>query len=272
MIPRVIFLLTICCLLSFNFGLEQGSAVFAAQEFFPFLGEITANKVNVRAGQSVNFEKLCSLEAGDQVIVIEKNFSWYKIRLPECAESYVSAKYVQLLGGDLGEIAGDRVNVRSQSNTDCSVIGQLVRGNKIIFLEERQRFYKIYPPKSSFGWISSKFIAFKSNNTAALEKDVVGEREKKIVLKKQKEAENLQQLKRKVTILGTVELQNNIELDGLRYKLVADDSLIYCLGGFNDVLDEFIGFKVKVEGTIDPHAPKAVFYPLINISKIQLEF
>ena len=113
MILRVVFLFTICCLLSFNFGLEPGSAVFAAQEFFPFLGEITANKVNVRAGQSVNFEKLCSLEAGDQVIVIEKNFSWYKIRLPECAESYVSAKYIQLLDGHFGEISGDRVNIRS---------------------------------------------------------------------------------------------------------------------------------------------------------------
>lgn len=45
----------------------------AAQQF-PFVGEITADKVNVRAGPNLNFEQLCKMKKGQDVLVLEKSY------------------------------------------------------------------------------------------------------------------------------------------------------------------------------------------------------
>ena len=64
-VKRIVAILTIVSLVPFP--------VFAAQESFPFLAEAINERVNVRAGQSQNFEKLCQLEKG------EKSLSWARI-------------------------------------------------------------------------------------------------------------------------------------------------------------------------------------------------
>src|SRR3989338_1380173 len=84
-VKRIAAILTIVSLVPFP--------VFAAQESFPFLAEAINERVNVRAGQSQNFEKLCQLEKGEEVIVVGKDFSWYKIQLPSRTHVYVSDKY-----------------------------------------------------------------------------------------------------------------------------------------------------------------------------------
>ena len=70
---------------------------FAAQESFPFLAQAINERVNVRAGQSQNFEKLYQLEKGEEVVVVGKDFSWYKVQLPPGTYVYISDKYVRLV-------------------------------------------------------------------------------------------------------------------------------------------------------------------------------
>src|SRR3989338_1709375 len=92
------------------------TGVAAAQEQFPYVGQVSGEGVNIRAGQSANFEKVGRLKSGDQVVVLEKSYSWYKIKLPIDAKSYITARYIKELDDQTGEVANDRVNVRAGAN------------------------------------------------------------------------------------------------------------------------------------------------------------
>ena len=105
MTQKIIFFTLLFCCVSFK--------SYGANETFPFVAEITENNVSVRAGQSINFEKICTLKKGDEVLVTDKQYSWYKIKLPQEAKSFVSEKYVVMKNDHEAEIVGDRVNVRA---------------------------------------------------------------------------------------------------------------------------------------------------------------
>src|SRR5262245_11862206 len=75
-----------------------------AQESFPFLAEAIQNGVNVRAGGNQNFERLTQINQGEEVVVVSKNFAWYKVELPRSAVIYVSDKYFKKLSDTQGQI------------------------------------------------------------------------------------------------------------------------------------------------------------------------
>jgi SH3-like domain-containing protein len=160
---RTIFRSLILCLgLSLCFA--QGGGVHAQQEFFPFLAEVTGDQVNVRSGQSANFERLCQLKKGDEVVVLEKGYSWYKIQMPPTAKSFVSKKYVQYLGPNAGGVTAERVNIRAGAGIHYTVLGQLAKGEQIYIEEELDEWYRIAPVAESYGWVTEKFLSFKSSN------------------------------------------------------------------------------------------------------------
>src|SRR3990167_4428788 len=141
--------------------------VFAAQESFPFLAEAINERVNVRAGQSQNFEKLCQLDKGEEVVVVGKDFSWYKVQLPPSTYVYISDKYVRLVGSMEGEIIGDRVNVRSSAKVESTIVGQVEKGSRVRVLEKIPGWYKIAPPAQVFGWVADGLVKFKSRDITA---------------------------------------------------------------------------------------------------------
>lgn len=270
MILRVVFLTIIAGIMNLNVCCSFVSAA-TAQEFFPFLGEVTSDNVNIRAGQSVNYEKLNELNTGDNLVVLERVYSWYKIMLPESSPNYISSKYVELIEPDFGEIVGNKVNIRSNNNISSSIIGQLVKGDKVFILGEEDGFYKIYPHKKSFGWISDEFIKFKSNDISKYARNLSDEKEREYVLQKQEEERIAEELKSIVTIIGTVKVQKDVELNGLIFMLVVDDNSAYYIKGFNEVIGDFVNKKVKVEGKIDKNSTAIVSYPIFNAIKFQLE-
>ena len=134
------------------------------QEFFPFLGEVTTDRVNVRAGQSVNFETLYQLNKGDQVVVVARAFGWYKIRLPTMAKSYVSEKYVQFLNNKSARITADEVNIRGGAGINHTVLGQLPPGTEVRILEKLEGWYRIEPVEGIYGWVTDEFVKFASQS------------------------------------------------------------------------------------------------------------
>ena len=270
MILRVVFLTIIAGIMNLNVCCGIVSAA-SSQEFFPFLGEVISDNVNIRAGQSVNYEKLSVVNIGDKLVVIERAYSWYKIMLPASATNYISNKYIELIESDFGEIIGNKVNIRSKSNISSSVIGQLVKGDKVFILGEEKGFYKIYPHKKSFGWISDKFIKFKSNDISKYKRTLSDEKEREYILKKQEEERIAEELKSIVTIRGIVKVQEDVELDGLIFMLMVDDSSVYYIKGFNEVLGGFVNKKIKVEGKVDQNSTTIVSFPIINALKFQIE-
>lgn len=136
------------------------------QEFYPFLAEAIVDEVNIRAGQSSNFEKLYQLKKGEKVVVLERNYSWYRVELPEQAQAYASSKYIQRIKDQIGGVTADKVNVRSGPDITYSIIGQLIDGEEVWILEDLEKWYRIRPTKSLQGWVSDEYLGFISKDVA----------------------------------------------------------------------------------------------------------
>lgn len=156
------------------FNIANFSAVSCAQEeFTPFVAVTTGDNVNVRAGQSANFERLCQLRLNEEVLVVDKEFSWYKIQLPPSAKSYVSKEYVQFLGQNAGGVIAESVNIRAGTGIHNTVLGQLSQGEQIFIQEDLEDWYRIEPVQGSYGWVYDEFLVFKSKDISAYKVDPV---------------------------------------------------------------------------------------------------
>ena len=147
-------------------GMLCGSRIQAAE--LPFLGVVTSQTLNVRSGQSTNFEKVGTLAEGEQVIVVDQSYGWYKVKLPANADSYLSADFVKILGDGIGEATGSRVNIRSRPMVGSTVLGQVERGTLVRILGEPQPgWLQIEPIDESYGWVSEEFVRFASADLPA---------------------------------------------------------------------------------------------------------
>ena len=252
-----------------------------AEERFPFLAEVSAPSVNIRAGEHLNFEKLGRLTKGQQVVVVGKNYSWYKIKLPANAKSYVSQEFVLQVDAQTGVIKSERVNIRAGAGANFTVLGQLKKGTTVKILEKLDGWYRIEAVEGTWGWISQQYLTFKSNQLPPTV-PLMGTEE--TVTKKIPPAAEIQEIKSStvvsaqkapgpISVIGRVEnLNEGIFSDDIRHKLITDDHTIYYLQGYKNVLDEFSSYQVQIEGNIpkekDPQHPSP--YPVIVVSKINL--
>ena len=142
------------------------SSAFAEAKF-PFTARVKADHVNVRAGQSNNYESLAEVNKGNTLVVIGKNYSWYQVRLPEGSKMYVKMGYLKLLSTEVGEITVDRVNIRARPNTTASIVGQLVRGDQFFIKENTGEWLWIRPLAKAQGWVHEDLLEFKSQAVPA---------------------------------------------------------------------------------------------------------
>ncbi len=254
---------TICLFFAFCLTVS----VAHSKEVFPFLGEITVSKVNVRAGGNVNFEQLCQLSKGDEVAVLEESYGWYKIKLPSKASGYISEKYIQPLSAGIGKVNARRVNIRALPSEKSSIIGQLKEGINVRIKENTAGWYKIEPVEDIFGWVSDKFVVFKDSQipSAAIVAEPMKELPAAMVLEPVIEDKTPALF----TVVGRVEdLGRIFSSKSFRYKLVVDRKTVYYLEGDKDLLSRAIHLTVKVEGTLKEDPRKESKYPVIIVSTI----
>lgn len=153
---RTLFLLISICWAS--------TSAFAQQTVYPFLAKTKSDNVNIRSGQSVNFEILARLEKDQELIVLDKLYSWYKVMLPVDAKSYISAEFFAPLGENQGVIVGNRVNVRADAGPRYTVLGQLNKDDFVVVRGQEGEWIQIQPLDTSVGWVSDKYIEFKSED------------------------------------------------------------------------------------------------------------
>ena len=256
-------------------------SAFAAQESFPFLAESVNERVNVRAGQSQNFEKLCQLEKGEEVIVVGKDFSWYKVQLPSRAHVYVSDKYVRLVSAAEGEVIGDRVNVRSSAKVESTIVGQAAKGSRIRILEKIPGWYKIAPPAQVFGWVADGLVKFKSKNITAYRPkesagspaagvgDAQGEAGAAPALATKAAA--LPVNSKNISATGVLRLlpsrQDNIDVS---YELLIRNKPAYFIQGPRAMLDDFARYTVTIEGALNADLEKQFLKPVLTVTRVQL--
>ncbi|HCI44379.1 MAG TPA: hypothetical protein DE315_02440 [Candidatus Omnitrophica bacterium] len=258
--------------------------VFAAQESFPFLAEAINERVNVRAGQSQNFEKLCQLDKGEEVVVVGKDFSWYKVQLPSRTHVYVSDKYVRLAGSMEGEITGERVNVRSSAKAESTILGQIEKGARIRVIEKLQGWYKIAPPAQVFGWVSEGLVTFKSRDITAyrpkerVESPVAGSG------KEASDASQTQQLfaqapgpvtvppdSQNASVTGVLRLlPPRQDKTDVSYELLIRNKPAYFIQGPRAMLDDFARYTVTIDGALNAGLEKQFLRPVLTVTRVQL--
>jgi uncharacterized protein YgiM (DUF1202 family) len=290
-------------------GLVQTQIVFAGEETFPFRGEAVMDQVNVRAGQSTNFEGLCKLKKGEEVIALEKGYGWYKIQLPKAANCYVNKEYIQFLGQNAGGVLGDHINIRAGAGTHYTVLGQLMKGEQIFIEEDLKEWYRIQPVLGSYGWVAEEYLAFKSNDVKEYEDAMAAKTSADLELSKLKEplkegeqaAEDIKDTKdikntkdtkdtkdtsdiksiknTKETVdeepetffaVGYVEAYEDDENDGIYYKITSGGRPVCYVQGMNEMLGRFKNLRVSVEGTVNKALQSKYAYPVIIVSTIRL--
>ena len=239
------------------------------EEKSPFLGTITTDKVNVRAGQHVNFEVLMRLNSGYEVVVVGKSYDWYQIKLPEDADSFVSEKYLVVKDG-IGVIGANQVNVRAAPTERASVIGQLNKGVRVFVKEYVSGWYKIKPVEGVHGWVLTKFVAYKSGEIPAPKIVQLPLKVKEPLPAEQPKAK--EEKKKEPPLFSAVgrieDVGRSVPSKGIRYKLIVDNKTIYYLEGDKALLDQSVHYTVRVEGTLKADPEKHFKYPVIVVFTI----
>ena len=263
---RVIFILLIILFFSVHF--------LTAKENFPFIAESKAKNVNVRAGGNINFESICKLDEGEKVVVIEKEYNWFKIQLPKKSVCYINSAYIKERQDNLGEVTADKVNLRSEANQNCTVLSQLNEGDEVKIIEKINDWYEIKAPSSCFGWVYDKFLTFHSSATKP-EKHKITKTPSEII-----EKEGLRQQPQKAQLI-TPQKEYTFDATGIvrpifcmfnckaAYKLVDINNKTICfLEADRLILKKFVNFKVRILGIKRSQMYK--IYPIIKVKKINI--
>lgn len=240
------------------------------QDKFPFLAEINTDNVNVRAGQNINFERLTRLSKAQEVVVVGKSYNWYKIKLPDNAECFISEKFIRPRIDDVGMVTANRVNLRAGASEKASIIGQLHKETRVRIKGLSQGWYKIEPLEGAYGWIEEKFIVFKSNQVPSPK--IVLEPTRSVYKKETPPPPLAPEPKKepeKFSVVGRVEDSGRvISAKDIHYKLVINDKIAYYLEGDGKLLEGALHYTVRIVGDVKPDPERRLLYPVIVVSKI----
>lgn len=248
------------------------SGIFA--DSFPFIGMVTKDGANVRAGSNTNFESLYQAKKGEKIIVQGKVYSWYKIALPKDKTCFISAKYVKATGVDIGIVEANRVNIRAKPGENYTIIGQARQGETVKISGKSDGWYAISPLDNCYGWIHEKLVKFYSSFDPEESRKIL-----KIELLTEKEETPLEEVKMEaVSALPKPPPVESLELVGIleprgkvlnrrgTHKLIIEGKPAYYLEGQPEVLNKFIHFKVKV---VVDKKETAGDLPLVSVKSIE---
>ncbi|MFT5388263.1 MAG: hypothetical protein ACI9E5_001399 [Candidatus Omnitrophota bacterium] len=184
--------------------------------------------------------------------------------------------------GTLGEVIGSRVNVRSAASVQSTVLAQVVKGQEVTVVKRLEGWYQIEPSAEAAGWINEKFLKFKTKDVTRFSKKPLlspAEKEnleeaKRIEVERKRQAEiarNKQEEElRKISLKGMLyKLKSSINNAGM-YKVVTEDIRTYIIDSDEFILDDFVDYKVSVDGSITTYKNVNTPYPIIKVNKIQL--
>jgi len=125
----------------------------------PFVGEVTATHVRIRAGGNVNYTILSVAEKGQRVQVRERREGWLGIAVPEKCTVWVSKSLLTLdPDGKQATVAKDRVNIRARANATSDVVGQLLEGAKVRIVDTDGDWCGIAAPPQAMAWIDGHYV------------------------------------------------------------------------------------------------------------------
>ncbi|MDD4818491.1 MAG: SH3 domain-containing protein [Victivallaceae bacterium] len=118
------------------------------------VGKVRPEKLNVRIQPVANAGVVAKLPRGTEVKIAGVEGAWYKIELPENADAYVAADYVQA-----GKTIA-RVQMRYGAGVAFHSYGVIPMDTKLeVVSDKNPKWLKIKPPQGFFAYVSSPHVA-----------------------------------------------------------------------------------------------------------------
>ena len=237
----------------------------AYAENFPLVGRINDDAINVRSGPNTNFERIDQLPKGSLIVIYAHQFEWYQLQLLSTAESYIRADYIKMLKDDVGEVIGDRVNVRARPNSEAAAITQLTQGALVRVKSTANNWVKIVAPKGSFGWVHQKFVEITPNKVTddLLPQEIMPALQGSPVVTSTPPVKEIE-----ITARGFIKPAVNAPNGQVQYQLFVNDKPVYYLLNAPNV-GQFSTRQVQVKGILKPSMnPNDL--PTLQVSNISL--
>lgn len=124
----------------------------------PMWGEITGDRVNIRAGHSTADRIVITANRGSVFLIVGQKESWVQLQAGPDVECWIFASLVNRQG-DVGVVtASTRVNLRATSSTQYPPIGQAEAGATVRILQTSGEWLRIVPPAGVSMWVNSSYI------------------------------------------------------------------------------------------------------------------
>ena len=123
-----------------------------------YVGEVNADRVNVRTGPHKNHTVLYVAPLGKEVFVLEEAGDWLKVDLPKEASIWIYAQLVEKSLDHEGVVLKDGVNLRAKPSTKAFIVGQVHKGQELELRGEKFGWYKIGAPEGVCAWISKPYV------------------------------------------------------------------------------------------------------------------
>ena len=143
------------------------------------VGQVTAYRLNVRAGPSRNASPVGTLHRGEWVRLLGRDTrsAWLQIRQPGKTQGWVSARYIRsgvpihtlpVTGGPVPNpcpgktryVAVPKLNVRSGPGLHYGILGWLYRGQRVQVLDHSYdgRWLKVEIKPGFQGWVYGRYV------------------------------------------------------------------------------------------------------------------
>ena len=128
-------------------------------------GKLTAvivncnSSVNMRSGPSTSYSLICHVQKGASVTVLGKSGGWYRLRLANGIEGYISGSYISVTKAK-GIMQGtSSLNLRSGPDTSYSSLSVIGANEAVTVLDVAENgWYKVRRASGQEGWASNKYI------------------------------------------------------------------------------------------------------------------
>ncbi|WP_042275735.1 C40 family peptidase [[Clostridium] dakarense] len=133
-------------------------------------GTITTSALNIRSGPSTSNSIIDKAYKGQNIEILESSNGWYKVKLSNGKIGWASGQYISKASnsgstdtsvqGKKGKIvASPRLNIRSGSGTNYSIVGKANNGEIVEILERSSNgWFKIKMSNGIVGWGSTSYI------------------------------------------------------------------------------------------------------------------
>ena len=125
----------------------------------PFTGEVTGERVYVRAGDGINYTVLSVAGRGDRVEVSQRRYDWLRIPVPKSCTVWVRKDMLGVdADGKQATVTKDRVNLRARPGVASDVLGQASKGEQVKVVDGDGEWVGVAPPADAWAWIHKQHV------------------------------------------------------------------------------------------------------------------